>query len=79
MEEILKKMAFFYVKGATLRSNPDMWRWVEEHRFLNYTSTFGRELVLTKGVNMTKMETNGRDTSQATMSFIGLKFGTWIA
>lgn len=37
---------FFYDILATLSWDHDRWRWIEGYRFLNYTSKFGRNLVI---------------------------------
>lgn len=41
-----EKIAFFYGKEATMGWNPDCWRWVEGFHFPNYTTKFGRDLVI---------------------------------
>ena len=65
-------ITFFYGKTATLRWDPDRWRWVEGCRFLNYTTKSGRDLITkrTEGVNLPR--TNGKATYLGITNSIGL-------
>lgn len=49
-----KLHAIFYGIEAILGWNPYMWRWVEGHHFLNYITKFSKDLVINKGIGMSK-------------------------
>lgn len=59
---VKEEITFLYGKMATLRWDPDRWRWVEGSNFLDYTTKASREFISkrTEGVNNVTDKWQGR-------------------
>lgn len=49
-----EEIIFFYGKVATLRWDPERWWWIDEGRFLDYTTKIGIDFVINKNSGTTR-------------------------